>query len=90
MTTYTQTEQATSRAGWKLWLSQGKRNHDTGLILPRVLFFLLLWMRKSPAFKRKISKAGLFFIRYSVLFLMDSKNWKANFYYSSSVGLFLY
>lgn len=61
MTTYTQTEQATSRAGWKLWLSQGKRNRDTGLILPRVLFFLLLWMRKSPAFKRKISKAGPFF-----------------------------
>ena len=60
MTTYTQTEQATSRVGWKLWLSQGKRNRDTGLILPRVLFFLLLWMRKSPAFKRKISKAGLF------------------------------
>ena len=87
MTTYTQTEQATSRAGWKLWLSQGRRNRDTGLILPRVLFFLLLWMRKSPAFKRKISKAGLFFIRYSVLFLMDSKSWKANFYYSSSVSL---
>ena len=85
MTTYTQTEQATSRAGWKLWLSQGRRNRDTGLILPRVLFFLLLWMRKSPAFKRKISKAGLFFIRYSVLFLMDSKSWKANFYYSSSI-----
>jgi len=50
-----------SRAGWKLWLSQGKRNRDTGLILPRVLFFLLLWTRKSPAFKRKILKAGLFF-----------------------------
>jgi len=49
-----------SRAGWKLWLSQGKRNRDTGLILPWVLFFLLLWTRKSPAFKRKILKAGLF------------------------------
>lgn len=85
MTTYTQTEQATSRAGWKLWLSQGRRNRDTGLILPRVLFFLLLWTRKSPAFKRKILKTGLFFIRYSVLFLMDSKSWKANFYYSSSI-----
>lgn len=49
-----------SRAGWKLWLSLGKRNRDTGLILPWVLFFLLLWTRKSPAFKRKILKAGLF------------------------------
>ena len=74
-----------SRAGWKLWLSQGKRNRDTGLILPRVLFFLLLWTRKSPAFKRKILKAGLLFTRYSVLFLMDSKNRKANFHYSSSI-----
>lgn len=74
-----------SRAGWKLWLSQGKRNRDTGLILPRVLFFLLLWTRKSPAFKRKILKARLFFIRYSVLFLMNSKSRKANFYYSSSI-----
>jgi len=55
-----------SRAGWKLWLSQGKRNRDTGLILPRVLFFLLLWTRKSPAFKRKTLKAGLFL--YVVLF----------------------
>ena len=90
MTTYTQTEQATSRAGWKLWPPRRKRNRDTGLILPRVLLFLLLWMRKSPAFKRKISKAGLFFIRYSVLFLMDSKNRKANFYYSSSVSLDFY
>ena len=61
MTTYTQTEQATSRAGWKLWPPRRERNRDTGLILPRVLLFLLLWMRKSPAFKRKISKAGLFF-----------------------------
>lgn len=74
-----------SRAGWKLWLSQERRNRDTGLILPRVLFFLLLWTRKSPAFKRKILKAGLLFTRYSVLFLMDSKNRKANFHYSSSI-----
>lgn len=74
-----------SRAGWKLWLSQGRRNRDTGLILPRVLFFLLLWTRKSPAFKRKISKAGLFFVRCYVLFLMDSKSRKAKFYYSSSI-----
>lgn len=74
-----------SRAGWKLWLSQGRRNRDTGLILPRVLFFLLLWTRKSPAFKRKILKARPLFIRCSVLFLMDSKSRKANFYYSSSI-----
>lgn len=74
-----------SRAGWKLWLSQGRRNCDTGLILPRVLFFLLLWTRKSPAFKRKILKAGPLFIRYSVLFLRSSKSRKANFHYSSSI-----
>jgi len=68
MTTYTQTEQATSRAGWKLWLSQGRRNRDTGLILPRVLFFLLLWTRKSPAFKRKILKAGPFYTLFCSIF----------------------
>lgn len=83
--TCTRIEQTTSRTAWKLRLSQGRRNRDTGLILPRVLFFLLLWTRKSPAFKQKILKAGPFFIRYSVLFLMDSKSWKANFYYSSSI-----
>ena len=74
-----------SRAGWKLWLSRGRRNRDTGLILPRVLFFLLLWTRKSPAFKRKILKAGPIFIRCSALFSRGSKSRKAIFYYSSSI-----
>lgn len=57
-----------SRTGWKLWLSQGRRNRDTGLILPRVLFFLLLWTRKSPAFKRKILKTGLFYTLFCSIF----------------------
>lgn len=74
-----------SRAGWKLWLSQGRRNRDTGLILPWVLFFLLLWTRRSPAFKRKILKAGPIFIRCSALFSRGSKSRKAIFYYSSSI-----
>jgi len=68
-----------SWAGWKLWLSQGRRNRDTGLILPRVLFFLLLWTRKSPTFKRKILKTGLFFIRYSVLFFDGFKKQDGKF-----------
>jgi len=55
-----------SRAGWKLWLSQGRRNRDTGLILPRVLLFCYFGRENSPAFKRKILKAGLFL--YVVLF----------------------
>jgi len=53
MTTYTQTEQATSRAGWKLWLSQGRRNRDTGLILPRVLFFCCFGREKAPPSSEK-------------------------------------
>ena len=60
--TYTQPEQTTSRTGWKLWLSQGKMNRDT----VRGVTFLLLWARKSLAFKRKILKARP--ILYVVLF----------------------
>lgn len=74
-----------SRAGWKLWLSLGKRNRDTGLILPRVLFFLLLWTRKQPRLQTKNLESGAVFICYSVLFLMGSKSRKVNFYYSSSI-----
>lgn len=73
-----------SRAGWKLWLSQGRRNRDTGLILPWVLFFLLPWTRKQPRLQAKNLESGAVFMRYSVLFLMDSKSRKVNFYYSSS------
>ena len=41
-----------SRAGWKLWLSQG-RNRDTGLILPRVLFFSVALDAKKPRLQAK-------------------------------------
>ena len=74
-----------SRAGWKLWLSQGRRNRDTGLILPRVLFFLLLWTRKQPRLQAKNLESRAVFIRCSVLFSRGSKSRKANFYYSSSI-----
>ena len=74
-----------SRAGWKLWLSQGRRNRDTGLILPRVLFFLLLWTRKQPRLQAKNLESRAVFIRCSVLFSRGSKSRKANFYYSSSM-----
>lgn len=74
-----------SRAGWKLWLSQGRRNRDTGLILSWVLFFLLLWTRKQPRLQAKILESRAVFICYSVLFLMGSKSRKVNFYYSSSI-----
>lgn len=73
-----------SRAGWKLWLSQGRRNRDTGLILPRVLFFLLLWTRKQPRLQAKNLESRAVFIRCSVLFSRGSKSRKANFYYSNS------
>lgn len=81
MPAYTQTEQTTSRTGWKLWLSQGKMNRDT----VRGVTFLLLWARKSPAFKRKILKARPLLYVVLFYFLRNSKNWKANFHYSSSI-----
>jgi len=67
MTTYTQTEQATSRVGWKLWLSQGRRNRDTGLILPRVLFFLF-GCEKAPPSSEKSRKQGCFYTLFRSIF----------------------
>ena len=74
-----------SRAGWRLWLSHGRRNRDTGLILSRVLFFSVALDAKKPRLQAKNLESRVVFIRCSVLFLIDSKSRKANFYYSSSI-----
>jgi len=69
MPAYPQTEQAASRAGWKLWLSQGRRTRDTGLILPRVLFFLLLWTRKQPRLQAKnLESRAVFYTLFRSIF----------------------